>query len=400
MLTVSAPFSSSHVAKQLDYCSYCPKMCRHACPVSSASGHETFIPQAKMDRLNQVRKGHAPWTADSTEPLWACTGCRHCTVYCDHGNEPGLVLLAGRAEATARGAGHPALAGYPERFRRRDQRLVAEMREQVDAGRRSDDALVGFWPGCDAIDKAPNDIDAALRVLEHLSGDTTPDQPASGPVRLPVKMVDIGQACAGAPLLAAGHTDEFRWHAGKVATGLKGFRTVVVGCATCVHAMRAWYPAEGVLVGPEILSVPEFLARSIARLPEARDKKIVYYHDPCTLARHVGVIEEPRQILSRIAEVRELGWSGKDTECCGGGGLLPKTMPDVADAMARRRLREVARGGGGTVVTACPTCAFMLKRNAPDGVDVKPLVELLAKALADMLAGADAGTAEPRMPPV
>lgn len=376
---VSAPFSSNSVAKQLDYCSYCPKMCRHACPVSNASGHETFIPQAKMDRLNQARKGHVPWTADSTEPLWACTGCRHCTVYCEHGNEPGLVLLAGRAEAVSRGAGHPALAGYPERFRKRDQRLVSEMREQVSPDRRSDDALIGFWPGCDAIGKAPNDIDAALRVLERLGDSATgTDAERRGQVR----MVDIGQACAGYPLLAAGHTDEFRWHASRVATGLKGFRTVVVGCAACVHAMRALYPAEGVLLAAEVLSVPELLSRALMRLPEARDKKIVYYHDPCSLARHLGVIEEPRQILSRIAEVRELGWSGEDTECCGGGGLLPKTMPDVADAMARDRLREVARGGGGTVVTACPTCAFMLQRNAPDGVEVCNLLEMLAGALA------------------
>ncbi len=33
----------------------------------------------------------ASWTAEATDPLWACTGCRHCTMYCDHANEPGLV---------------------------------------------------------------------------------------------------------------------------------------------------------------------------------------------------------------------------------------------------------------------------------------------------------------------
>ena len=41
--------------------------------------------------------------------------------------------------------------------------------------------------------------------------------------------------------------------------------------------------------------------------------------------------------------------------------------------MARRRLRDVAGRGGGTVVTSCGTCAFMLKRNAPDGVEVRDL---------------------------
>ena len=101
------PFSAPSVARQLDYCTFCPKMCRHACPVSTASGRETYIPQVKMDRLNQLRLGRGSWTADSTDPLWACTGCRHCTLYCDHDNEPGLVLFAGRAAAVARGVPTP-----------------------------------------------------------------------------------------------------------------------------------------------------------------------------------------------------------------------------------------------------------------------------------------------------
>jgi Fe-S oxidoreductase len=73
--------------------------------------------------------------------------------------------------------------------------------------------------------------------------------------------------------------------------------------------------------------------------------------------------------------VKEFAWSHGETECCGGGGVLPKTMPAVADAMAKRRLREVVEAGGGTVVTSCGTCKHMLARNAPPGVIVRDLVE-------------------------
>ena len=55
---MSQRFTTDDVARQLDDCTFCPKMCRHACPVSTASGRETYIPQAKMDRLNQLRLGH------------------------------------------------------------------------------------------------------------------------------------------------------------------------------------------------------------------------------------------------------------------------------------------------------------------------------------------------------
>lgn len=370
MPAVSAPFSAASVGKQLDYCTYCPKMCRHACPVSTASGHEPHIPQAKMDRLNQLRQGLAPWTPESSEAIWACTSCRQCTMYCKHDNEPGLVLLSGRAEAQKRGAGHPNLAEYPDRFRNRDERLVAKLREQVPRERVSSDALVGFWPGCDSIDKSPADIDAALELFDRTGAEH-------------VRVVDAGQSCAGYPLLASGYPDMFRWHAGKVARALDRFKTVIVNCSACVYTMRSLYRGEGVDLSCEVLALSEFLAQSASRLPAPASKKTVYYHDPCYLARYVDVVEAPRRVLSQVADVREFAWSHRDTECCGGAGMLPKTMPQIADAMARRRLGEIAARGGGTVVTSCGTCAFMLKQNAPTGVEVRDLPRAVLGCLDD-----------------
>ncbi len=64
---VSERFTPADVAKQLDYCTFCPKMCRHACPVSTTTGRETLIPQAKMDRLNKLRTGVEPWKTESAD---------------------------------------------------------------------------------------------------------------------------------------------------------------------------------------------------------------------------------------------------------------------------------------------------------------------------------------------
>lgn len=359
-------------------------MCRHSCPVSTASGRETVIPQAKMARLNMLRKGEAPWTFEASEPIWACSGCRHCTTYCLHDNEPGLVLLSGRAEATAKGAGHPNLVDYPDRFRNRDERLAKQLKDTVPRELLDEDALVGFWPGCDAIDKGGDDITAALDLFKRSGADH-------------VRVVDAEQACAGYPLLAAGHPDMFRWHAARVANSLKRFRTVIVNCSACVYAMRALYPAEGVTLSTEVLALAEFLAQSAPRLRSDKkpEKKRVYYHDPCYLARYAGVLDAPRRVLAQVADVREFGWSRQDTECCGGGGLLPKTMPDVADAMARKRLRDISGRGGGTVVTSCATCAFMLKRNAPTGVTVYDLPTAVVKLTADPAASASDALEKP-----
>ncbi len=358
------PFSAASVARQLDYCTFCPKMCRHACPVSTASGRETHIPQVKMDRLNQLRLGRNAWTTESTDPLWACTGCRHCTMYCDHGNEPGLVLLSGRAAAVEHGTPHPALTGYSERFRAREDRLS----QQLASGFKDQMATegeIGFWPGCDAIDKGSADIAAAMALFERTN--------------MPVKIVEAPQACAGYPLLAAGYRDLFRWHAGRVAASLRGFRKVAINCSACLYAIRAQYPAEGVSVRTEVVSLADVLAPAANNLACSLNRKTVYYHDPCYHARYNDVVEQPRRALSQLAEVRELSWNKSDTECCGGGGLLPKTMPLVADQMSKRRLAEVQATGGGLVVTSCATCTFMLKRNAPPSVEVANLATAMAE---------------------
>jgi Fe-S oxidoreductase len=359
------PFSSDSVAKQLDYCTFCPKMCRHACPVSTATGRETYIPQVKMDRLNQLRLGRTEWTTESTDPLWACTGCRHCTMYCDHGNEPGLALLTGRAEAVARGVTHPALTNYSERFRAREQRLTSKLTTMF-ASQMASSGEIGYFPGCDAIDKSPDDIAAAMAVFERVGLEQ-------------VKIVEAPQACAGYPLLAAGHRDLFRWHAGRVAASLRGFRKVAINCSACVYAMRSQYAAEGVHMTTEVVSLAELLAPAAANLACPVSRKSVYYHDPCHHARYNGVVEQPRHALSQLAELREFSWNKTDAECCGGAGLLPKTMPLVADQMSKRRLSEVQASGGGMVVTSCATCAFMLKRNAPPSIEVTNLATAMAQ---------------------
>jgi Fe-S oxidoreductase len=361
---VSEGDRAADVARQLDYCSYCPKLCRHLCPVSVTTGRESLTPQAKMDRLNRLRRGLEPWTAETAEPIYGCTGCGHCTNACDHDNEPGVVLLAGRAAAEAHGAGHPALAGYPERFRAREARLTKQARDELGAGGGAA-APIALLPGCDTLDKRAGDAARGVQLLARIGLDAE---------------LSADVACAGYPLLAAGQPQAFREHATKVAGALARFRTIVVGCSACVHTMRTAYPAEGVPLAGEIVSLAEALARATALEPTGERRRI-YYHDPCYLARSAKVIEEPRRVLGQLAEIVEFTASAEETECCGGAGLLPKTMPEVADGMARERLREVKARGGGVVVTSCGTCALMLRRNAPDGVEVCDLPEFVADAL-------------------
>ncbi|MCA9583240.1 MAG: (Fe-S)-binding protein, partial [Myxococcales bacterium] len=90
-------------AREHTYCAFCPKLCRHTCPVSTAEGRETTTPWGKMTSLHHVDVGALPMHETYATTWFACTGCLRCKTRCAHGNEVASALGAGRAEAVKAG---------------------------------------------------------------------------------------------------------------------------------------------------------------------------------------------------------------------------------------------------------------------------------------------------------
>ncbi len=345
----------------LTYCTYCPKLCRHVCPVSSAEGRETVTPQTKMATMRLLRGRTAiEATVEVAASLYACTGCGACTEACHHDITPGRHLFTGRAEAERAGLGAPALATLPERVRAKAQRAALTTRELVAPQRFTAAGETAYLPGCDD----PAGAVTALALADRLG--------------LPLDVPEGTPGCAGYPLLAGGFDDAFRLHAETVARSLAGFRRVAVACPSCAWAMKVEYPAHGVPLAPEVVHPTELFAEALQKIPVGEARGEAFYHDPCYLARWLGVTEEPRQLLQRVGvSVREFSRSRAEGVCCGGGGVLPLTAPATADAIAAWRLDEVREAGVGSVITACPTCR---RRLESDGVASRSLIDVLEEA--------------------
>ncbi len=349
----------------LSYCTYCPKLCRHTCPVSNAEAKETLTPRDKMATMRLIARGEVARSVEQTEPLYGCTGCGACTDFCLHKVEPGQALLRGRADAERDGRGHPALRELVPRFTARSTRAAAEMRACVPRGKRPSEAQIAFFAGCDAPTLGPT----MLVLCERIGAEY-------------VVVADGEHGCAGYPLFAAGLFDAFRLHAERIARQLSGYARVVVNCPSCAWAMRTQYRAFGVPLQPTIEHSTEFLEGFVERLPinpsYRRRRGAAFYQDPCYLGRWLGVYEAPRRLAAKALEsLREFSRAKNEAECSGGGGLLPTTMPDTARAIAEHRLDEVRQAKVGTVVTACPTCKRQLARPDVEAID---LIELLAEA--------------------
>jgi len=356
--------------KELEYCTYCPKMCRHSCPVAGATGRETLTPQSKMELLNMLRRTAIPWEQDYVHPLYGCTGCRLCKQYCKHETDVATVLQVGRAEAERRRLAPPALHRLQEEFRARGERLMAKLHAEYSPRLFAEEAQVGYFPGCDAIDTSIGDIRDALSVFDSLDLNF-------------VRLMDGPYPCAGYPLWAAGCVDAARFVAAEMVKSVRRFATLVVGCPACTWLLREKLPAEGFEHNTEVLHISEYLYVHAERLDIRHTRPHAFYHDPCYLGRYLGVYEPPRRLITRCVEqLKEFFYTGEEAECCGGGGLVPHTFPEATRGQARRRLAEVELFGVDLVVTACPTCRRTLA-SAGSGVEVMDLVNLLAQAIRD-----------------
>jgi len=181
--------------------------------------------------------------------------------------------------------------------------------------------------------------------------------------------------------------------------------------------LRGKYPTYSRTPKARVFHASEFLLPLIQkghlRLSRAVRRKVTY-HDPCYLGRQSepaqvwqgeerrthgvmtyfvppkpinygvnGVFDAPRQILRMIPGVQlvEMERIREYAFCCGGGGAVPDTHPNVARLAALQRIEEARASGAEALVTACQHCQQNLARwqeNEP--LPVMDLVDMVYEA--------------------
>lgn len=352
----------------LELCTFCPKLCRHTCPVGNAERREAVIPQAKMAMANLVRTGRVDLTADTASVFYHCNGCGLCGEYCEHDVDVTPVLFAARALAMEQGVELRSMKHFSDRFYRRNETLLRDLHQLVDERYFVEEAQVAYFPSCDAIEHRQEVIADTLKVLESVGVDY-------------VAVHDGEYVCAGYPFWAAGLLSELGFLAKEIAAKLNRYKKIICDCPACVWVMRFLYPRVGAVLTAEVLHVSEFMDNYASRIQVSTTVPAAFYHDPCYLGRWLGVFDAPRRIMGRaVREIREFTWNRERGYCCGGGGLVSDNLPEVSRQIAQRRLEEVLRTDVPMIVTACATCERNLARESGN-VEVVDLMSLIARSL-------------------
>jgi len=199
------------------------------------------------------------------------------------------------------------------------------------------------------------------------------------------------EPCCGGLLHYIGMQDEFAQNAREVYEKFKshGVKRIISIVPSCTYTIRDLIPKYIDGYDLEVKHFLEVVLEGIQSRELRFPKEVkVTYHDPCQLARYLGLIEEPRQILRAIKgiELVETEWTNREwATCCGGGGGFEAVFPELSEILAVNRARELVETGAQIIVTHCPGCVMQLKDGLKelkvDNVEVLDLAQVVAMAM-------------------
>jgi len=177
--------------------------------------------------------------------------------------------------------------------------------------------------------------------------------------------------CCGSFLLRCGFENEARKQIKKNSEILKNEK-IITSCAGCYKTLKSDYK------NLDVVHISQLLNQLISqnKLHFKKTDLNVTYHDPCHLARHMGVYDKPRYVIEKVANLVEMENNCENTLCCGAGGGVKSAYPELAGKMAEQRLTQALQTDCDVLISTCPFCKLNLEN---DDLEVLDLCEFLIK---------------------
>jgi len=412
---------SDSVKEDLYHCLKCG-MCQQVCPTFKTTRQEYYAPRGRVQIVKHYLEGDLRITSTMEHALMSCMLCDACAALCPSGVRIDRLFRNMRLEldhaigkplakrivfaALAKGStthrvaaaarlgqklfvdtlglqlkiGNIPIERLPrlnkKPFRKRTPERLSP--EQKRIGR------VVYFTGC-ATDLIYGGVgDAVLEILLQLGIE----------VLVPRDLV-----CCSAPMFLSGAAKQALPN---IITNMDLLDRVeadaiVVDCATCGAALKKGIPElledlgmdtdKAKRVAKKVKDISQILAERINDLriqdSSASEPLAVTYHDPCHLARGMGVTSEPRKILRSLPAVKLVEMQGAN-ECCGGGGSYQFDNVDLSAEITSRKKGNISATGAKIVATGCPGCRLTLAGNSSqdDHTEIVHTVELVSRFLA------------------
>lgn len=402
---------------EIDACTRCGE-CLNWCPVYEETREGTFVPEGREDmtekqmmdfspknKLNVMRetfnKGYGlrakifgprqipeDQVLKLRDELYHCTTCGICSTVCEASLDTVELWESMRANMVmhdrgpyGKQAGFVDLLATRNVFKADQADRLCWIPEDVEVKDRSD---VAYFTGCTAAFRMQRVGVATTRVLNTLN--------------IPFTMLGEEEWCCVSVLVRTGQlglASEFVNHNVNAMID-KGVKTVIYACAGCHRTSIIDWPKfyEGGELPFEVLALSEYVGRLLdnGTIKESDFdwknplKQRVTMHDSCHTGRHVGVFDAPRRLYNMVPgmDFVEMERMRELQRCCGAGGGIKAGVPDLAQAMAQKRVNDAELVNADIISSTCPFC----RRNIMDGMNAmdtdvifKDQMEILAEAM-------------------
>lgn len=414
---------SPDLQQELRKCAKCGQ-CRSVCPVFIETGNEALVTRGKLSLIEALLDDQIAATGAFYRAVDTCLKCLRCASQCPSGVDTLKIIRA------AQQALRPQRASYRlakiflrtvlprRRWYNAALRLAALNQKVIRSPDKSSQRLrhlplilleatklpplasapvlsrefmkkVSFPPpsprrgkvvlfvGCLINYVYPPIAVAAVKVLHHLGFEV---------------IIPPEQVCCGMPALALGD-DKAALNLARINQRVllepTDIDAVVTACASCGRMLKHEYEqfVNNSELSAKCCDIAEFIANQPAELLPAQSEEdeasLTVYHDPCHLRFGQGIAAEPRQLLTRQANFREMPEADK---CCGLGGVFSLLYPEISASIGARKVKHIQESRTDQVATGCPGCIMQLRRLTKEAglsCQVSHTVEILAASLPD-----------------
>jgi len=355
-------------------CHYC-----RVCPVYSVIGWESVSPRGRMFMLRSILKGKLE-PSIVVEDFYKCTTCGACEVVCQTSIPLVDVWETARADFVRKGFAplniHKMLreiaekTGSPYKEKREDRGKWAEKYKTKEK------AEIIYFAGCTASYRTK---ELAENTVEFFTK-----------VGIDFCYAGADEVCCGSPFLRTGQREIVYEFFKKNYSEWKrrGVKTIVTTCAGCYRTISRDYPKIAEELGYEwdfkvfhtVQIIHKLLKEGKIKLKEWREK--ITYHDPCHLGRHMGIYEEPREVLKALStDFVEMERNRENALCCGAGGGVRSQFKEIAMEIGKKRIEEAKRTGAKYIISCCPFCKLHLEQSSEGSMEVLDIIEVVNKKL-------------------
>jgi len=354
------------------------------CPAGKYFKFDSHHASGRMEIARGIIEEELPYPSEKLlEIIYSCTTCGLCQANCSFLKDltPVDVIEAVRRKLVTDGIGPmPQHKRFAESIKKEHNPYREEHSKRFKSfkdAKINPDAEIIYYIGCTSSYRTKEIAQSTIEILNKLNIDYT--------------ILGDDEWCCGSPLFRTGQMNEGKMvmeHNIKVINNkYPKAKQILFSCAGCYRTFKKDYDELSELkLKPKTEHISEFIQKLIKKGKLNFNKKDVSitYHDPCHLGRHLGVYEQPREVINSFSNLIEMPRNRINAWCCGSGGGVKSAFNDMAIATAIDRLNEAISTNSDILMSTCPFCKLNLSQaneKNTEKIEIMDLVEYIAKIL-------------------